>query len=79
MARPTKLTPPVAERIVKAFRAGNYAEAAARSAGIGASTYYRWLERGEAEEVGIPRDLLEEVRRAEAEAEVHAVCSSGGR
>src|SRR4051812_18697193 len=73
MARPTKLTAAVRERIVQALRAGNYAEAACRAAGIAPSTYYRWLERGQQDESGLHRDFFEEVRRAEAEAEVHAV------
>ena len=73
MARPTKLTEPVRERVVTAIRAGNYAESAARAAGIAPSTYYRWIERGEREREGIHRDFLEAVRLAEAEAEVHAV------
>jgi transposase len=73
MARPTKLTPEVEERIVAAIRAGNYAEPAARSAGISPATYYRWLKRGEEASRGIYRAFHDAVRRAEAEAEVHAV------
>jgi transposase len=73
VARPTKLTPEVQQRIVAAIRAGNYAEPAARSAGISAATYHRWMKRGERESKGIYRDFHDEVRRAEAEAEVHAV------
>jgi transposase len=73
VARPTKLTPEIRQRIVTAIRAGNYAEPAARSAGISPATYYRWLKRGEKAPPGIYREFLEEVRRAESEAEVHAV------
>ena len=73
MARPTKLTPDRKDRIVKAMGAGNYLEAAARSAGVHPSTVYRWLERAEQEAEGLYRDFAEDVRRAEAEAEVHAV------
>ena len=73
MARPTKLTPEIQARIVTAIRAGNYAEPAARSAGISPATYYRWLRRGERAASGIYRDFYEQVRRAESEAEVHAV------
>ena len=47
VARPTKLTPAVAERILSAIRAGNFMEVAARYAGISPSTLYRWLERGD--------------------------------
>ena len=49
MARPTKLTVEVRDRIVAAIRAGNYPEAAAQAAGISPSTFYRWLGRGELE------------------------------
>lgn len=73
MARPSKLTAQATERIVQAIKAGNYAEAACRSAGIGVSTFYRWLERGEREKAGPYHAFAEEVRRAEADAEVHAV------
>jgi Transposase len=73
VARPTKLTPEVAERIITAIRAGNYAERAARAAGISPATYYRWMKRGERESKGIHHDFCEAVRSAEAEAEVYAV------
>jgi len=75
VARPSKLTAETAERIVQAIRAGNYAEAAVRAAGIAPSTFYRWMDRGAAEEDGPHRDFHEAVRRAEAEAEVHAVAT----
>jgi len=73
MSRPTKLTADTQERILKAVRAGNYADAAARACGIAPSTYYRWLARGASEEHGIHREFADAVRQAEAEAEVHAV------
>ncbi len=73
MARPTKLTPEVRQRIVAAIRAGNYAEPSARSAGISPATYYRWIERGRKAKSGIHHDFFEEVQRAEADAEVEAV------
>ena len=73
MARPSKLSAEVRERIVTAIRAGNYADAAAQAAGISPSTYYRWMARGERERAGAFRAFREAVVRAEAEAEVHAV------
>src|SRR5262245_23417826 len=72
MARPTKLTPELREQIVQALRAGNYAEAACQAAGISASTYYRWMARGE-QEPGVYREFRVAVLQAEAVAEVHAV------
>lgn len=62
MARPTKLTPETQERILKAVRAGNYAEASARSAGVAASTYYRWLDRGAGKPDGPYRAFRDAVR-----------------
>jgi hypothetical protein len=41
--RPRKLNPEVVGRFLTAIRAGNYRETAARLAGIGPSTMYRWL------------------------------------
>jgi Transposase len=73
VARPTKFSPEVAERIITAIRAGNYAERAARSAGISPATYYRWMKAGERARGGAKRDFYEAVRSAEAEAEVYAV------
>jgi hypothetical protein len=73
MARPTKLTPEVKERIVKAVRAGNYPEVAAQSAGISKATYYRWMSVGEKAVSGIQREFYEAVRDAEADAEVEVV------
>jgi hypothetical protein len=73
MGRPSKLTPEVHAHIVKAIKIGNYAQVAARSAGIGETTFYRWLEQGEAEEAGIYRDFWEAVKEAEAASEMTAV------
>lgn len=75
MARPTKLTPQVRERVEQAMRAGSYAIAACRAAGIAESTFYRWLERGEEEESGIYREFHDAIRKAEAEAEVRAAAT----
>jgi hypothetical protein len=73
MARPTKLSPEVQELIVTAIRAGSFPEPAADAAGIAPSTYYRWMRLGREETSGPHRDFFEGVRRAEGEAEVHAI------
>src|SRR2546425_12106758 len=75
MGRPTKLTKEIQEHIVAAIRSGNYADAAADSAGIHKATYYRWLERGESDaKADRPfRDFRDAIKKAEGEAEVHAV------
>ena len=72
MARPTKLTPQVRERIAESIRAGAYAEQAARAAGITPSTYYDWIKRGEAGERPFS-EFSDAVRACEAEAEVAAI------
>jgi hypothetical protein len=46
MARPSKLTAEVADRICQAILAGATIETAAAHAGIGASTFYDWIKRG---------------------------------
>lgn len=46
MARPTRLTPDVAAKCLEALSAGMTEEQAARAAGIGVSTFYRWKQRG---------------------------------
>lgn len=71
MARPTKLTPEVRDKIVKAISAGAYATVAAKAAGIGESTYFRWLE--EATKENAKPELVEfreSVKEAEAQAEI---------
>jgi hypothetical protein len=73
MGRPLKLTPDLTDRVVKAIRAGNYAEAACQAAGIGTSTFYRWMARGGEQPASEFGAFRAEVLRAEAEAEVHAV------
>jgi transposase-like protein len=70
----SKLTPEVHRRIVRAVRGGNYEKVAARNAGITSPTYYDWLRRGEHEQSGKYRDLLEAVQEAKAAAEAEAAC-----
>ena len=71
MARPTKLTKEVRDKIVKAISAGAYATVAAKAAGIGESTYFRWLD--EAQKPNAKPELVEfreSVKEAEAQAEI---------
>jgi hypothetical protein len=72
MARPTKLTPKVRDAILASIEAGAYAEQAARAAGIAPSTYYSWVERGEAREAPFS-EFVDALRAREATAEVVAV------
>lgn len=71
--RPSKLTPRVQEKIITAIRAGNYAQVAAVYAGIGESTFYRWMDQGERAKAGRYRRFWQAVKEAEGEAEVRAV------
>ena len=74
MARPTKLTTELTERICLAIRLGNYAKVAAEMAGIGETTFYRWLEMAEKPNARKDyREFRESIKRAEAEAEVSRV------
>lgn len=74
MGRPTKLTPKVQEDIVTAIRAGNYAEIAAKYAGIDESTYYRWMSQGEGEDAPAPyKEFRKAVENAKAASEIRNV------
>lgn len=72
MARPSKFNDEVAEKILAAIRAGNFAEVAAVYAGISASTFYEWTRRGRAGEEPFAA-FVEEVEQALASAEVRHV------
>ena len=50
MGRQSKLTQERQDRMCEALRAGNTRAASADYAGIGTSTLYRWLDRGQTEE-----------------------------
>lgn len=73
MGRPTKLTPEVQDRIIQALKAGNYVETAVEYAGIGKTTFYRWMEQGAKASRGIYREFRDAVMRARAEAEARNV------
>lgn len=70
--RKTKLTADVQKTIVRAIRAGNYAEVAARHAGIDITTYCRWKVKGE-EGKAPYRQFLQAIAVAEAHAHQRAV------
>lgn len=73
MARPSKLTPEVQQRIVQALTAGNTRETVARYAGIDPASFYGWLKRGEAAGSGPYFEFFNAVKKAESDATVHAV------
>ena len=68
MARNSKLTPETAARIINALKAGGTQRAAFTSAGVGESTFYGWLQRGEREKSGRHREFSESVKKAEQDA-----------
>jgi hypothetical protein len=74
MSRPSKLTPETLEKLIRALRAGNDQKVAAELAGIGETTFYRWMEL--AQEPNAKKDyreFRESVLRALAAAEADAV------
>jgi hypothetical protein len=58
--------------MVEAIKNGNYASTAAEAAGIGKSTHYQWIEKGE-QGLKPYAEYEEAIKRAEAEAEMNAV------
>ena len=73
MSRPTKLTPDVHAAIVNAILAGNYAETAARYAGVTPATFYNWTARGREAKQGIYFEFFDAIEKAKAQAEVRDV------
>jgi hypothetical protein len=83
--RPHGLTPAIFAAVVGSIQVGGYAVRAAEAAGIGESTYYLWITRGEAEAQWVADghrphaaervflEFLESIKRADAEAELYAV------
>jgi len=70
VGRPTSLTPEVAEIIVDAMRAGNYAETAACLAGISVATLRNWLRDGRRNLSPELAEFARSVAQARAIAEV---------
>lgn len=74
MARPTKLTQEVQDRIMSAVQAGNYLDTAANFAGIDGSTMRRWVQKGDAPSAKEPyRSFCTALKSARAAAEVRSV------
>lgn len=70
--RTPKLTPEVQDLIVAYIRAGSYEHVAAEAAGVGRSTFYRWMDRGRKARSGIYHDFAVAVREARAQARASA-------
>ena len=69
MGRKTKLNEKVKDIVCDYIRKGNTYEAAAAAAGIWPATIFNWKKWGERAKTGKYFDFLEEVKRAELEAE----------
>lgn len=74
MAAPIKLTPEVAEAVLKSLRAGNYRETAACSANLDPKTLRRWEKRGMKGEEPF-KSFVAQMHKAEADAEGMAVAA----
>lgn len=70
--RPTKLTPDRQKEICDRVRNGVAGEVAAVASGVNRSTFYMWKQKGERGDKPYC-DFLDEVKKAEAEAEERAV------
>lgn len=73
MARKTKLTPAIQERICDVLRQANYVIAACRAVGVSYQTFNVWMQKGRTAQRGIYREFREAVTRAIADAEVKLV------
>lgn len=78
MARPTKLTDELQSELCKLIQTGSYAEIAAAYVGIGESTFYDWMQRGDGTHPTRRSsrrfvEFAESVKRAEAAREVRNI------
>jgi len=74
MARPTKLTPEIHVGIVTLVQYGVHPDVAAGAFGVGRSTFFEWLERGESSDPRRPSvpeytAFADDIRAAEFQAE----------
>lgn len=66
VGRPSKLNEVVKKRLIGALERGAYKEDACHYAGISVATFYRWMDKGEAQEKGEYKQFREAVELAEA-------------
>lgn len=71
--RPSKLTPEVQKKIVKALKAGNYRSIAAKFAGVSYESLVTWYGRGRDARAGHFREFYDAVVAAETAAEMDMV------
>lgn len=74
MARRTKLTPELLDRLEKALASGNYVETACAYVGISQSVFYHWMaEARKPKPKRIYLEFLDTVERARAVAEMRNI------
>lgn len=74
VGRPSKLTPEVQDKIVRAISTGNWLDTACAYAGVDSSTVRRWIAKGESEDAEpVFREFCTAIKQAKAEAEIRAV------
>ena len=72
MSRTTILSEVIQNAMVEAIEAGNYASTAAESVGIGRSTHYEWMSKGE-EGIEPYAGYTDAIKKAEANAQMQAL------
>lgn len=68
MGRPTKLTPAVQRAVCEQIERGLHLDDAAIMGGIGRTTFYTWMAKGDAQKRGRYRDFRNAVEAAKAQA-----------
>jgi hypothetical protein len=71
--RHPKLTPKIQQDVVVSLLAGNFANTAAKYAGLHPATFWRYMKLGSEAESGPYREFYDAVTKAESESEVRAV------
>lgn len=71
--RKSKLTPELIKEAEALLKVGNYARTVCDYLGIHESTWYKWLQEGEAASKGIKREFFEAIKKAESTAEIRNV------
>lgn len=73
MARPSKLSPEIQEKLIRAIKTGCPFATACDYANLDYSTFRRWLIKGEKQGAGRFREFYDAVRRAESGLEVKLI------
>lgn len=71
--RKSKLTQELIDEAVKLIKAGNYNETVCQFLGIHKSTWYKWLQEGEAAKSGLKREFFDSIKKAESHSEIRNV------